>query len=156
MPKPPEIRLKELKSEADFDRMLPLLEQLNPSMPPETIRARLAAMRKEGYRCLGAWDGKALVGICGFWIGTRIWCGKYIALDNVVVAEPHRGRNIGKRMTAWAEAEGRRLNCDVAALDSYATSAQAHRFYFREGYHIEGYHMIKELKAPGSVSRVKR
>jgi GNAT superfamily N-acetyltransferase len=150
------IYLRELTADADFSLALPLLRELNPKMPVKTIRARLDAMRKADYRCLGAWEKDALVGICGFRIGTRIWCGKYIDLDNVVVARSHRGRGIGERMTRWVEEEGRRLDCDTAALDSYATSAQAHKFYFREGYHIEGYHMIRELKGPGSVSRVKR
>jgi hypothetical protein len=32
----------------------------------------------------------------------------------------------------------------VVALDSYVTYAGAHKFYFRRGYEIVGFHFIKK------------
>ena len=149
------IKIREFKTQAEWNAAMKLLKQLNPDMPLREIAARVAHLRAGSYRCVGAYDGKKLAGLCGFWVGWRIWCGKYIDIDNFVVDAKWRGKGVGGALVEWVEKEGRRLGCHLAVLDSYATSAEAHRFYFGKGYHIEGYHMIKPLGDP-KVSRVNR
>ena len=139
--------IRELKSKAEQSLIYPLIKQLNKDMSKSRFEECLTQMRPLGYRCIGAFEGKKLVGACGFWVGTRFWCGKFIDLDHVVVDENLRSKGVGKAMVAWVEREGRALECSQAGLDSYSTAYGAHRFYFREGYSILGYHFVKSLKS---------
>lgn len=137
----------ELRTDDEFRNIYPLLQQLNPSITYETFEDRLASMRTHGYRCIAYIDHKTkkYLGICGFWHGTRFWCGDFIDLDHFVIDETIRGKGIGKKMLRWVEAEATRLGCDQTGLDCYTTHHLAHRFYFREGYIIRGYHFTKTL-----------
>jgi GNAT superfamily N-acetyltransferase len=139
-----DITVRELVGDEAYD-ILTLVGTRNPSVDADELRSRLDEMLTYGYRCIGAFvDGK-LVGVAGFWIGSRFYCGKYIDVDNVVVDEAYRSRGIGGRMMRWLEEYGVGIGCKVCVLDSYVTLAGAHKFYFREGYHILGYHFSKKL-----------
>ena len=135
----------ELKKSADFALAYPLLGQLNPALGKAQFQSRLIKMRAQGYRCIAYVEKGTYLGLCGFWHGTRFWCGDFIDLDNVVVDEKVRNKGIGKKMVDWVEREAKRLQCDQLGLDCYTTHHAAHRFYFREGYIIKGYHFIKPL-----------
>jgi len=135
----------ELKTIDDFSPAFALIKQQNPNITKKIFAANLKKMLPQGYRCI-AWKEKgAYLGVCGFWTGTRFWCGDFIDLDNVVVEEKARSRGIGKKLVAWAEKEARKMGCAQMGLDAYTTSHRAHGFYFREGYIIKGYHFIKPL-----------
>ncbi len=136
----------ELKTPADFAPALRLLKQLNPSMDKKTFDARLKKMLAQGYRCISYVEKGKYLGLCGFWHGTRFWCGDFIDLDNVVVDEKARAKGIGKAMVAWVEKEAKRLKCDQMGLDCYVTHHPAHHFYMRQDYIIKGYHFIKPIK----------
>ena len=135
----------ELKTDAEFEKIYPLIQQLNADMTRAQFDERLREMRAIGYRCIAAVKDDTYVGISGFWQGTRFWCGRFIDFDNVVVDEAHRGSQIGAQLITWVEEEAKRLGCEQVGLDCYTTHHQAHRFYFREGYIIKGYHFIKKL-----------
>lgn len=135
----------ELKTPADFAPAYRLIRQLNPTMTEAAFGAYVEKMLPQGYRCIAWQEEEKYLGLCGFWQGTRFWCGDFIDLDNVVVDEAARGRGVGKQMLDWIEAEARRLGCQQLGLDCYTTFHDAHRFYFREGYIIKGYHFIKPL-----------
>jgi GNAT superfamily N-acetyltransferase len=138
------LSIREL-SPGDMPAMYSLIKQANPKITRTRFESLLSDMRKAGYRCAGAYKGKTLVGVAGFWVGYRFWCGKYIDVDNVVVAKSYQGSGIGTKLMAWVEKEGKRLKCDISVLDSYTIAHPAHRFYFRQGYVILGYHFTKEL-----------
>jgi GNAT superfamily N-acetyltransferase len=134
----------ELTEETQFLRTYPLLAALNPSLTYEQFTQRLTKIRTQAYRCIAYTDEMGeYLGICGFWYGTRFWCGDFIDIDHFVVREGIRAEGIGKQMLAWIEAEAARLGCDQTGLDCYVTHDRAHRFYFREGYIIKGYHFTK-------------
>jgi GNAT superfamily N-acetyltransferase len=57
-------------------------------------------------------------------------------LDNVYLPESLRGQDIGTRMLAMAEDEGRRRGCKAGVL--YTISFQAPRFYERLGWRVFG------------------
>jgi len=139
------VTIRELTTKSHWHALYPLITQLNKELSRKQFDALLSGMLESGYRCVGAWQGKNLIGACGFWVGYRFWCGKYLALDNVVVDQAIRSRGIGKKMVAYVEKEATKLKCDLVELDSYTTAYSAHRFYFREGYCILGYHFTKKL-----------
>jgi GNAT superfamily N-acetyltransferase len=140
------MQIIELKTLADFAPAYNLVIQTNPTLTKAKFNSRLKKMLAQGYRCIAMVKNREYLGICGFWWGTKLWCGDYIDLDNVVVDEKHRGKNIGKELIAWVENLAKTLACTQTGLDCYVTFDEAHRFYFREGYIIKGYHFIKTLK----------
>ena len=83
--------------------ILPLIQQLNPTIPFETLKERLAGMVQQGYQCVAAYQKGELVGAAGFWFGTRFYCGKYVDVDNVIVDQRLRSRRIGKLLMDWVE-----------------------------------------------------
>lgn len=139
------ITIRELPPE-ELPSILPLIGQLNPRLAPEELERRLGVMIPKGYHCIAAYDGDGrMVGVAGYWLGARFYCGEYMDVDNVVVQESLRSAGIGAQMMAWLHAKAAELGVKVVVLDSYVTYASAHRFYFRQGYEILGFHFSKKL-----------
>lgn len=135
-----------LLAPSEMSRILPLVEQLNPSIPPPVLAERLTAMLQQGYQCAAALVDDQCIGIAGLWLGTRFYCGRYIDIDNVIVDEQYRKRGIGQQLMDWVHRYAADNGCHVAVLDAYVTNARAHKFYFRNGYHIIGFHFTKPLE----------
>lgn len=138
------IVVRELDHE-ELPLILPLIEKHNAKIPPDELKRRLEAMIPHGYHCIAAFLDDRIVGVAGYWLGARFYCGEYMDVDNVVVDESMRSRGIGAQMMTWLEDKARSLGCKVVVLDSYVTFEGAHRFYFRRGYHILGFHFSKNI-----------
>jgi GNAT superfamily N-acetyltransferase len=138
-----------LQKITDLEKMLgffPLLQQLNPKLTSLQYETSLKAMLAQGnYFQIVVYDGEVPIGLTGVWIGTKIWSGKYLEVDNFVVDEKYRRHGVGKLLIEWCEEYARDQNCCMIGLDSYVFADQAHRFYFRLGYKIEGFHMTKRF-----------
>jgi GNAT superfamily N-acetyltransferase len=144
-----DLRVRELAPD-EFPLILPLIEAHNAKIPPEELRRRLEVMKTHDYHCIAAFLGERIVGVAGYWLGARFYCGEYLDVDNVVVDPSLRSRGIGLRMMEWLHERAAALGCKVVVLDSYVTFAGAHKFYFREGYSIIGYHFSREVPAASS------
>ena len=133
-------------SDQDLPQILPLARQLNPAIDDETLLARAREMfGYVHYRCFGFRVGGRIVGIGGGWITTRLYSGRQLELDHVVIDERERGNGLGaaflSRIEEWARQEGA-LTCE---LNAYVTNALAHRFYFEHSYIVLGFHFQKRL-----------
>ena len=139
----------EIRELLDYESMLPslpLIQQLNPIMTADRFAQLIQQMVKQGnYFQAGCFISGKLVGLTGVWIGTQLWCGKFIEVDNFVVDESHRSRGIGKRLLNWVDAKAKSEGCQMVRLDTYVTLDKAHRFYFANGFKIEGFHMTKRF-----------
>ena len=123
-----------------------LILQLNPDMPLLRYRELLQLMLPKGYRMVAAFDGEGrCIGLSGFWISAKLYSGKYLEPDNFVVDAAHRAAGVGRLLSDWMLQEARRHHCDTVMLDAYVTNAAAHRFYFREGFHVKSFHFFKSL-----------
>jgi GNAT superfamily N-acetyltransferase len=138
------LKLRELKPD-ELATIYPLIRELNPSMKPARFNQLLRAIIPSGYRCIGAFEQGTLIGISGFTIGHRFWCGKQCDIDNFIVTASHRGKGIGERILHWIERIAAKEKCDIIVLDAYAHNTASHKFYHREGYIIRGYHFTKDL-----------
>ena len=127
--------------------ILPLVKSLNPDIDEALLARRLEEMVGQGYQCAGAYQNGQLVGICGLWVATRFYCGKYLEPDNVVVHPDFRSLGVGQKLMAWVYDYARSLGCEVVELNSYVGSPRAHKFYFGEGFGILGFHFQKKLDA---------
>lgn len=140
------ITIRELPG-SEMPSIYPLIKHHNPWMAKAQFTRFLKEMIAGGYRVIAAFDGPRMVGISGFWIGTRFWCGRQFDIDNFVVDETYRGGGVGKKMVAWLEKKAKDEQCDLIVLDSYTSSPGAHMFYYKQGFTITGYHFTK---MPGS------
>ncbi len=140
-----DIQIRELTAE-ELPLILPLIEKHNAKIAPEELRRRLEVMIPCGYHCIAAFLGGRIVGVAGYWLGARFYCGEYMDVDNVVVDETLRSQGIGALMMDWLHSKAAETGCKVVVLDSYTTYAGAHRFYFRLGYQILGFHFSREVK----------
>jgi GNAT superfamily N-acetyltransferase len=138
----------QLKEIYGFPAMLAqhhLVRQLNPTMTLAYYEELLQQMLKNGYRMVGAFHGDTCVGLSGFWISAKLYSGKYLEVDNFVVEAAYRSQGVGKMLSDWMLEEAARHSCATVMLDAYVTNSDAHRFYFREGFHIKSYHFFKSL-----------
>ncbi|WP_242926198.1 GNAT family N-acetyltransferase [Pontibacter vulgaris] len=139
------IRIEEITGLENMLLQYHLILQLNPSMAESRYRELLQQMLPNGYRMVGAFIGNSCVGLSGFWVSAKLYSGKYLEVDNFVVDEAYRSEGIGKLLSDWMHTEAQRLNCDTIMLDAYVTNSAAHKFYFREGFHIKSLHFYKSL-----------
>lgn len=126
---------------------LRLLGELNPEMSEEVVKSRLEEILDQHphYQLFGAFDGQEMVGVCSAWIATKVWCGRYLEIDNIVVREDYRSRGVGSQMMDHLELLGREQDCKIVVLDSYTSNHASHRLYHRKGFEIWGFHFVKPV-----------
>lgn len=130
------------------EEMLPyydLVVQMGYKFSRDTYHSYLTEMIPKGYHQLVILDGPTAAGLSGYWLNTKLYCGRYVELDNVIVDEAYRSKGVGRILCEQIEQKARELGCQVALLDAYAENFRAHQFYFRQGYIIRGYHFLKHL-----------
>ncbi|MGD7653918.1 MAG: GNAT family N-acetyltransferase [Verrucomicrobiales bacterium] len=134
-------------SSQDLPAAATLLRSLNPNTPAETIHRRLSTILSDHphYQLHGAFVDDRLAGVCSAWIATKIWCGKYLEIDNIVVDPDQRSSGIGTHLIERMEQLARENECLVITLDSYTANHPSHRLYHRLGFEIWGYHFIKPI-----------
>ncbi|MBS1583785.1 MAG: GNAT family N-acetyltransferase [Bacteroidetes bacterium] len=137
-----------LRKLTTVEEMLPhwrLVVQLTPDLSPEAYGALLREMVPHNYFQVAAFEGEACIGLSGYWIGHKLYSGKCLEIDNFIVDEAHRGQGVGERLVDRMAEEARREGCRLLMLDAYVENFQAHRFYYRNGFHARGFHYLKRL-----------
>ena len=126
--------IRELMSADEMHSIFPLIQQLNPEIDEPLFSSRLTSMREEGgYRCIASYRDERMVGVAGFWVGTQLWCGKYVEPDNVVVDREERSGGIGGLMMDWIEAEAQRLGCENDEARGLCRTRPYSRILSKEG-----------------------
>lgn len=129
----------------DMLSIVPLLELLNPGLPVPVIVERVTEMLARGYQCAGAFHEGELIAICGLWILTKVYVGRHIELDNVVVHPACRVKGVGRQLVDWALAYGREQGCVTAELNCYIANEPGQRFWDKTGFQKIGYHYQVKL-----------
>lgn len=138
--------VKELTTLEEMLAQYPLITQLYPSLMKETYAANLKEMLpNNGYIQVAVFDEENCLGLCGCWIGTKLWCGKYLEIDNLVVNKAHRSQGIGKLLFDYITQKATDEQCSMIALDSYTSNFKAHKFFYNDGFSPKGFHFIKVL-----------
>jgi ribosomal protein S18 acetylase RimI-like enzyme len=124
-----------------------LLQELNPDVPVTVLAERLHTLLRDHshYELIGAFSETQLLAVAGAWVATKLWCGRYLEIDNLVVASSQRASGIGTQLIQHLEGIGRDRDCKVMVLDSYTSNQASHRLYHRLGYEIWGFHFIKPI-----------
>ena len=134
-----------LEHKSDMLPLWPLLQQLNPNVTEHYLDSVLDDMIAHGYTMITIWDDDTCMGLSGIWVSTKIYSGKYLEMDNVVIDHNYRSRGIGTLLTDYIIQYAREKSCATMMLDAYLENDKAHAFYERVGFVRRGYHFIKSL-----------
>lgn len=143
------MEVRELKTLEEMLPHLPVIRELYPELDLENYRRMLETMIPCNYAQVGVFVNDRCVAISGYWLGTKLWCGPYLELDNVIVCAEARGTGAGKLIQHYLEEKATALNCNIMALDAYTNNFKAHRFYYNQGYAPKGFHFVKILNKNG-------
>lgn len=143
------MEIRELKTIDDMLPHLPVVKELYPNLDADNYKTMLEKMILANYAQVGVFLNDQCIAISGYWLGTKLWCGAYLELDNVIVCEAARGTGAGKLIQQYLEQKAKTLSCNLMALDAYTNNFKAHRFYYNQGYAPKGFHFVKILDENG-------
>ncbi len=129
----------------------PVIAQLRQGIAQSTLEQRLASARPEGYRLFAALQDGRVVGAIGFRLLHDLASGRSLYIDDLVVDEGERGRDIGRALMTFAEEAATGAGCEAIRLTSAMFREGAHAFYERLGFARPGYVFKKELVPPSSA-----
>ena len=136
----------ELATKEEMLQQLPIIQQLYEGYTLEKYNLLLDEMLPINYKQVIIKENNETVGLAGFWIASKLWCGRYLELDNVIVHPNHRSNGIGKILTNYLVDKAIEKDCTMVVLDAYTTNFAAHKFYINHGFVPKGFHFVKYLK----------
>ncbi len=140
------MQLHSCTTPAHLDAVASLLaREMYKDRDPAQLRAQMEEMRAEGYHWLAIIEENRYLAALNYHIGTRLYSGKYIRMDSMVVDPSIRNSGIGKLLLEWVINKGKEAGCTRIILDTYTENYGGHKFFHREGFHIRGYHMNRPL-----------
>ncbi len=137
--------LKTFTNLNEMEQSFDILKELYPTISFSNYVQTLKEIIPHNYKQIVIYDDETIVGLSGYWIAKKIWCGKYLEMDNVIVKESHRSKGIGKIMTDHLKKIAESEKCNMLALDVYTDNFKGIKFYMQEGYIPRGFHMIQPL-----------
>ena len=141
--------IKPATTDDDIRRCWPVLRQLRPHLEEAELLPAVRRMVPHGFRLVYAEDEAGEVkAVAGYRVTEMLRTGLMLEVDDLVTDAHARSAGYGKALMDWLVVEAQALGCSVIELDSGVQRHAAHRFYFREGMHILGYHFSRSL--PGS------
>ncbi|MDC2867075.1 GNAT family N-acetyltransferase [Bacillus sp. BP-3] len=139
--------VQRVKTEQEFCRVLPVLQQLRPKLTREEALSLLERMKEENYRLFALYNNEGeVVSLAGTAICTNFYNKKHVFIYDLVTAEAHRSRGYGEKLLSYIEEWGKENDCSCVVLTSAFPRLEAHRFYEREGYEKVSYSFWKEIK----------
>lgn len=138
--------VRELKSKEEMLQQIDVLKDLYPTITLDDYSKDLDQMLPHNYGQVGVFENDVCLGISGFWIGTKLWCGKYLELDNIVVRTEARSKGVGQLLFDYLSNKAIEENCHMMSLDSYTTNYKAHKFFYNNDFAPKGFHFIKILQ----------
>ena len=127
-------------------RTVDLLKQLNPEMDVDRIeRIQMEMTKLPNYTCFGLFLNQKLIGISSGWTTVRVYCGKQLELDNVIIDSSIQSRGYGKYFVNAIKEWSVNNNYESLSLNTYVQNSRSHKFYFNEDFSILGFHFEKRL-----------
>jgi len=139
------MELRELTTKEEMLKNFALIKEMYPTITLEEYDRELDIMLPHNYGQVAVYDGDICAGLTGYWVGSKLWCGKYMELDNVVVSSAYRRRGIGQQLFQYMEKKAKTMGCTMLALDSYTDNFEAHRFFYEQKYIPRGFHFINVI-----------
>lgn len=133
--------LKKLEG-SEIYKCLPLLRQLYPDLSTEVLTSRLEEIKYLNWACVGVFSGINLVGMSGYWINTRLYCGTYLYIDHFIVDAELRVRGVGTLLMQELKDIAVRNHCSHICLDTFTGNSQAQYFWAKNRFDIVGFHYV--------------
>jgi ribosomal protein S18 acetylase RimI-like enzyme len=135
-----------LKTKTEMLEQLPILQQLySDSFTVEKYNALLDDMLGNNYQQIIIKNQNKVLGLSGLWVGTKLWCGKYVEIDNFIVSKEYRNLKIGTLLVDEIFKFANEINANQICLDAYVDNFVAQKFYINQGFTPRGFHYIKNL-----------
>jgi len=139
------MKIVELKTKEELLMGYSLLKELYPDLTLVEYEKQLEVMLPHNYSMLAVYEETEIIGISGVWLGHKLWCGKYLELDNVVVAQSWRSQGVGAMMFDYAKKLAKKNACSSIGLDAFTYNHAAHKFFFKQDFIVKGYHFVHVL-----------
>lgn len=128
------------------EKVLNLLKQLNPKMDINSIENVLITMNgMPNYKCFALFVNDELMGVSSGWTTVRIYCGKQLELDNVIIDSKIQSKGLGKYFINSIKEWSFNHNYKSIGLNTYVENSKSHKFYFNQGFKIIGFHFEHKL-----------
>ncbi|MCP4424371.1 MAG: GNAT family N-acetyltransferase [Chloroflexi bacterium] len=132
------------KTDAEIARCFPIMAQLLPNLREEKFVSHVQRLMKKGYALAYVKDEADICAVAGFRIVEMLSSSEpYLVVDEIVTDESKRSRGYGDALFEWLITYARQHSCRQIHLDSSVRFVEAHRFYFRQRMHIQGYHFVR-------------
>lgn len=127
------------------EELYPFIKKLNPDIHYKTYKNNLKEMIEAGFKVVAAYDKQKIVGISGFWINTKFYCGKYLEIDSFIVSEEFRRKGIGFKIIDFCIKIAKDNNCQSIVLNAYVDNLDAHKFYDKLNFKTKGMHRVLDI-----------
>jgi len=99
----------------------------------------------ETYNCFGIFLNDKLVGISSAWSTVRLYSGKQLEVDNVVIDSSQQSKGLGKLFFEFIEDWAKKNEYKTIELNTYVQNSKSHKFYYNLGYSVLGFHFWKNI-----------
>ena len=121
-------------------------QKLNPKLTLEKVKEYQKEMFNfQNYRCFGLFLDDKLIGISSGWITVRLYSGKQLEVDNVIIDNNLQSKGYGKKLFEFIEKWAKENSCKTIELNTYVQNSKSHKFYYNLGYSILGFHFWKHI-----------
>ena len=115
------------------------MRELRPHLPSEAeFVSRVQRQARDGYRLLAACIDDQVVGLAGYRPQENLIHGRFVYVDDLIVAASGRRAGIGALLLDRVSDECRRLQVPTLVLDTAVDNSLGQRFYFRYGMLARG------------------
>ena len=140
------MQIRELTSIEEMISLHHIILELYPAMSIEEYKEKIEKMIPHNYTQAIVLDDKNnCIGISGVWIGNKLWCGKYMEIDNIIIKKENRSSGAGSILFDYLKEKAKQENCNIMVLDSYSTNFNAHRFFYNKNFSPKGFHFVNIL-----------
>lgn len=138
--------LNRIESEADYLACFAVMRILRPHFADAaSFVSQVKRQATQGYRLLAARQDGEVVALAGYRQLENLLYGRFVYIDDLVVAPDARSHGVGERLISAVRAEAIEQGCTCLVLDTAAQNALAQRFYFRQGLLLKGLHFSQSL-----------
>ncbi|MCL1475359.1 GNAT family N-acetyltransferase [Argonema antarcticum] len=139
------VQIALVKSEVEIARCFPIMQQLRPHLIETDFTTRVRRQEQQGYYLIYLEDEDTVRAVAGFRLSESLSWGKFLYVDDLIVADEHRSQGYGQALLQWLINYAKSHDCQQLHLDSGVQRFAAHRFYFQQRLEIRAYHFAIDI-----------
>lgn len=136
--------------DVDNDRALTVcfsvFKFLRPHLDEDGFIERVREQAREGYRVAYIERNGEIIAAAGYRVITFLAWGKVLYIDDLITHPEQKRSGLGSALLDWLLAQGKRLGCNEAHLDTGHQRHDAHRLYLNKGFLLSCHHMSVKLE----------